>query len=84
MKIAVCDDEQIYLNKIHKELLELEGYAGEFKITEYLSGEELIADFSAQFIACLIVVRVKMIYTLPSSSIQPFSIDRDTLSNKRP
>jgi len=47
MKIAVCDDEQIYLNKIHKELLELEGYAGEFKITEYLSGEDLIADFSA-------------------------------------
>ena len=62
MKIAVCDDEQIYLNKIHKELLELEGYAGEFKITEYLSGEDLIADFSAQFIACLIVVSVKMLY----------------------
>ena len=30
------------------------------------------------------LVRVKMIYTLPSSSIHPFSIDRDTLSNKRP
>ena len=47
MKIAVCDDEQIYLDKISKELLGLEGYEGEFKITEYLSGEELIADFSA-------------------------------------
>lgn len=59
MKIAVCDDEQIYLNKIHKELLELEGYAGEFKITEYLSGEDLIADFSAN-VYDIIVLDIEM------------------------
>lgn len=59
MKIAVCDDEQIYLNKIHRELLELEGYAGEFKITEYLSGEDLIADFSAN-VYDIIVLDIEM------------------------
>lgn len=48
IKIAVCDDEQRYIDRLvnHIELYGDEGGA-EFKITEYKSGRKLIEDIMA-------------------------------------
>jgi DNA-binding LytR/AlgR family response regulator len=54
MKIAICDDEKMFLNKIHNDLLALQTN-DTFTIVEYMSGEDLLCDFSADMFDIVIL-----------------------------
>ena len=47
MKIAICDDEKIYLDKLFSDLKTLEEYKDEFNITAFTAGEELLLNYTA-------------------------------------
>jgi len=47
VKIAICDDEKIYLDKLFSDLKTLEEYKDEFNITAFTAGEELLLNYTA-------------------------------------
>ena len=46
MRIAICDDEKSYIEKIKKDIKSFQTHENEFEFSEFESGEEFIAEFS--------------------------------------
>lgn len=60
-RVAICDDDKLfisYMKRIIKEAKEKEKY--EFKVYEYLSGEELIQDFEANIQYDLLILDMQL------------------------
>ena len=47
LNIAICDDETKFLEKLHRDLIELQNLDNEFVINEFDSGEELVKSYHA-------------------------------------
>ena len=46
MRIAICDDEKSYIEKIKKDIKSFQTHENEFEFSEFERGEEFIAEFS--------------------------------------
>ena len=47
LNIAICDDETKFLEKLHRDLIEMQDSDNEFVINEFDSGEELVKNYHA-------------------------------------
>ena len=46
MKIAICDDDTTFIDKVKKDILKMQTLDNEFSFYEFTCGEDFIADFS--------------------------------------
>lgn len=46
MKIAICDDDTTFIDKVKKDILKMQTLDNEFSFYKFTSGEDFIADFS--------------------------------------
>lgn len=56
MRIAICDDEKSYIEKIKKDIKSFQTHENEFEFSEFESGEEFIAEFSMINMICSFLI----------------------------
>jgi len=55
LKIAICDDEERFLTKIKEDISSLQSYDNEFSFDEFRTGRELLAEFTREKYAIIIL-----------------------------